>query len=154
LEQPAEEPPSVVTLSFHHVDSVGHKHGPDSPEVAASVRSVDEAIGRLVQGLHRLKLDELANLVIVSDHGMVEVSPTRTIALGDIIDLKTVQVDFSGALAGLRPLDGHVDALYQTFKKKENHFKTYRAETMPEAYHFKNNPRIPPVIVLADEAWY
>jgi predicted AlkP superfamily pyrophosphatase or phosphodiesterase len=85
---------------------------------------------------------------------MVEISPDRTVALGDIVDLKKVQVDFSGAVAGLRPLDGSVDELYQAFKSRENHFKVYRAETMPERYHFRGNPRIPPVVVVADDAWY
>jgi predicted AlkP superfamily pyrophosphatase or phosphodiesterase len=154
LEQPVEKRPSVVLLYFHHVDSVGHRTGPDSPETAASVALVDTAMGRLVEGLHRLKLDDVANLVIISDHGMAELSTNRVIALGDFVDLKTVQVDFSGAIAGLRPLDGKTDALYDAFKKRENHFKTYRSETIPAEYHFKDNARIPQVILLADDGWY
>src|SRR6185503_3857742 len=154
LDQPAEKRPSFVTLYFHHVDSVGHKQGTDSPEVAASVAQVDAAIGRLVEGLHRLKLDDAANLVIISDHGMANISPDRTIALGDFMDFKKVQVDFSGALAGLRPLDENVDALFKSCKEKEKHFKTYRAENMPAEYHFTKNPRIPPIVLLADDGWY
>jgi predicted AlkP superfamily pyrophosphatase or phosphodiesterase len=154
LEQPLEKRPSVVILYFHHTDTVGHKYGPDSPQIAASVAQVDEAMGRLAAGLHRLKLDDVANLVIVSDHGMAGISPSRTISLGDFVDLKKTQVDFSGAVAGLRPLDGTVDALYEAFKSRENHFKVYRAETMPDRYHFRDNPRIPPVVVLADDTWY
>src|ERR1043166_5706517 len=57
LDQPPEKRPDVVLLYFHHTDSVGHKSGPDSPEIAASVAQVDEAMGRLVAGLHRLKLN-------------------------------------------------------------------------------------------------
>jgi predicted AlkP superfamily pyrophosphatase or phosphodiesterase len=154
LDQPAEKRPSVVLLYFHHVDSVGHKQGTDSPEIADSVAQVDEAIGRLVEGIHRLKLEAVANLVIVSDHGMANISPSRTVALGDLVDLKTVQVDFSGALAGVRPLDGNVDMLFRVFKQKENHFKTYRSENMPKRYHFRNNPRIPQVVLVADDGWY
>ena len=154
LAQPADKRPSFVSLYFHHTDSVGHKNGPDSPQITESVAQVDEAMGRLVNGLKRLKLDDIANVVIVSDHGMVEISTNRTILLGDFVDLKTVQVDFSGALAGLRPLDGNVDALYQAFKGRENHFKAYRQENMPERYHFRDNARIPPVILVADDAWY
>src|SRR4029077_5603982 len=97
------------------------------------------AMGRLVEGLHRLKLDDVANLVIVSDHGMVEISTNRMVALGDFVNLEKVQVDFSGALAGLRPLDGNVDALFQAFKGKENHFKAYDRENMPKEYHFRGN---------------
>jgi predicted AlkP superfamily pyrophosphatase or phosphodiesterase len=154
LDQPAEKRPSFVSLYFHHTDSVGHKSGPDSPEIAASVAQVDEAMGRLVDGLHRLKLDDLANLIIVSDHGMAGISADRTIVLSEFVNLDNVQIDFSGAVAGLRPLDGNTNALYEAFKKKEEHFHVYRREEMPERYHFRNNPRIPPVIIVADDAWY
>jgi len=154
LDQPAEKRPNFEILYFHHVDSVGHKYGTESPEITASIAQVDEAMGRLVDGLHRLKLDDVANLVIVSDHGMTDLSTNRVIALGDFVDLKTVQVDFSGAVAGLRPNDGNVDALYQAFKKREKHFKVYRAENMPKRYNFKGNPRIPPVVLVADDTWY
>jgi predicted AlkP superfamily pyrophosphatase or phosphodiesterase len=154
LAQPAEKRPCFISLYFHHTDTVGHKYGPDSPEVAVSVAQVDAAMGRLAEGLHRLKLDDIANVIIVSDHGMVGISPERTIALGDFVDLKTVQVDSSGAVAGLRPLDGNVDALYDAFKTKEKHFKVYRADTMPERFHYRGTTRIPPVIVVADDTWY
>jgi predicted AlkP superfamily pyrophosphatase or phosphodiesterase len=85
---------------------------------------------------------------------MVEISTNRIVNLGDFVDLKTAQVDFAGALAGLRPSDGNVDTLYQAFKSRESYFKTYRAENMPERFHFRGNPRIPPVLLVADEGWY
>ncbi len=65
-----------------------------------------------------------------------------------------MQVNFSGAVAGLRPLDGNVNALYENFAGKENHFHVYRRENMPERFHFREGERIPPVILLADEGWY
>ena len=154
LDQPKEKRPGFVALYFHQTDSVGHKHGPNSPEIAASVAQVDAAMGRLVEGIHRLQLDGVANLVIVSDHGMAAISPDRTLALCDFVDLNTVQVDFAGAVVGLRPLDGNVVALYEAFKTREKHFKAYRRETMPERYHFRDNARIPPVVLVADDTWY
>lgn len=154
LGQPADQRPSLVTLYFHHTDSVGHKHGPDSPEIAASVAQVDEAIGRLRAGLQRLKLEETVNLIVVSDHGMSGISTQRMVVLADCADLTGVQVDFSGALAGLRPPEGQEEALYQAFKRKENHFHAYRRENTPEEFHFRNNSRIPPVILVAEDGWY
>jgi predicted AlkP superfamily pyrophosphatase or phosphodiesterase len=146
--------PSLVTLYFHHTDTTGHHDGPDSPQMITTVAQVDEAIGRLVDGIHRLKLDDAANLIIVSDHGMTEVSTNRIIALTDFVELDKVQVDFTGAIAGLRPLDGDAAALYARFAGKENHFHVYRRENTPERFHYRDNDRIPPVILLADEGWY
>lgn len=146
--------PSFMTLYFHEVDTESHHHGVDSPQVAQAVSQVDSAVGRLMDGLHRLNLDSLANVVIVSDHGMTDLSTNRIIALSQYVDLNSVQVDATGAIAGLRPLDGNVDALYAQFAGKENHFKVYRRENMPARFHYTDNPRIPPVVLVADEGWY
>ncbi len=85
---------------------------------------------------------------------MTEISTNRLIVLSDFVDTNKVQVDFSGAVAGLRPLDGNTEALYAAFKKKQKHFRVYRKENMPKRFHFQNNDRIPPVILIADEGWY
>ncbi|HTR41064.1 MAG TPA: ectonucleotide pyrophosphatase/phosphodiesterase [Pseudomonadales bacterium] len=146
--------PSLVMLYFHWVDTESHHHGVESSQVAQAVPKMDQAMGRLMDGLHRLQLDDIANVIIVSDHGMTDLSKDRLILLSDYVDLSTVQVDTWGAVAGLRPLDGNVDALYNAFAGKENHFKVYRRENMPARYHYTDNPRIPPVVLVADEGWY
>jgi len=140
-------------MYFHEPDSAGHHDGLNSPQLAEAVAQVDDAVGRLVDGILRLKLNEVVNLVIVSDHGMAEVSPDRVISLGDLTDMSTVQVDFSGAVAGLRPLAGNPDALYAALKANEKHFRVYRREQMPKRFHFRDNDRIPPLILLSDEGW-
>jgi predicted AlkP superfamily pyrophosphatase or phosphodiesterase len=148
------ERPNLVTLYFHEVDTESHHHGVESVQVARAVPEMDEAVGRLMDGLHHLQLDDLVNVIIVSDHGMTDLSTNRVIALSDYVDLGSVQVDTWGAVAGLRPLDGNVDALYGEFAGKENHFKVYRQENMPARFHYTDNPRIPPVVLVADEGWY
>jgi predicted AlkP superfamily pyrophosphatase or phosphodiesterase len=146
--------PSFLTLYFHQVDTESHRRGVESPQVRRAASELDEAVGRLVRGLHRLQLDDIADVIIVSDHGMTDLSTNRIIVLGDLVDLKTVRVDASGAIAGLRPLDGNVDKLYDQIAVRQNHFKVYRRENMPARYHYTCNPRIPPVVLVADEGWY
>jgi predicted AlkP superfamily pyrophosphatase or phosphodiesterase len=146
--------PSFLTLYFHEVDTESHHHGVESSQVAQAVSQLDEAMGRLTDGLHRLQLDNIANVIIVSDHGMTDLSTNRVIALSDYVDLNSAQVDSWGAVTGLRPRDGDVDALYGKFADKENHFKVYRRENMPARFHYTDNPRIPPVVLVADEGWY
>lgn len=154
LQKPVEERPSFVTLYFYEPDTTAHHHGATGPEVAAAAALVDNAIARLTAGLEQLKLTEHVNLVIVSDHGMTDLSPDRVIALGDLVDMTKVRTDFSGATAGLRPLDGDVDSLYAALKKKAKHFRIYRREKTPKRFHFRANDRIPPLVLLADEGWF
>lgn|SRR5208282_1455943 len=146
--------PSLVTLYFHEVDTESHRHGVESPQVAQAAAQEDAAIGRLMDGLHRLQLDNTANVIIVSDHGMTDLSTNRIIALSDYVDLNSVRVDSTGAIAGLRPLDGNTNMLYDRFAGKENHFKVYCRENMPARFHYTDNPRIPSVVLVADEGWY
>ncbi|MGC6751863.1 alkaline phosphatase family protein, partial [Escherichia coli] len=65
---------------FDRVDTVGHAHGPNSPEVTRAAAEVDAQIGTLVDGLAALR--QPANLVIVSDMPWSETSDTRVIPLG------------------------------------------------------------------------
>lgn len=144
--------PDFITLYFHHVDAAGHRFGPDSPEVAEAVAKVDDAIGRLLEGIGKLGLEDAVNLIVVSDHGMTPIG--QTVALSNYVDLKAVQVDFFGAVAGLRPKDGNVDALLAGLQGRGNHFRVYRREEIPERFHFRAHRRIPPVVLVADEGWF
>lgn len=155
LALPEAERPRLVTLYFHEADSAGHKFGPDSKEAGDAVAAVDAAIGQLREGVHRLGLDGQVNYVIVADHGMTETSPDRVVALSDILDLKTVKIDFVGAVAGLRPQEGtSLEEIYQALAAKPEHYTVYRREEMPERLHFRDNRRIPPIVIIADEGWY
>jgi predicted AlkP superfamily pyrophosphatase or phosphodiesterase len=154
LSQSPDKRPNLLVLYYFHTDHIGHDYGPDSAEMPPMVKKVDDAIGKLVEGIHKLNLDDVANLVIVSDHGMVGVSTSRMIVISDYVEPDKVQVDFSGAVAGLRPLDGDDEGLFKKFAGKENHFKVYRKKDIPPEYHFRDNRRIPPVLLVADDAWY
>jgi predicted AlkP superfamily pyrophosphatase or phosphodiesterase len=154
LQHPQEKRPCFITLYFHEPDSAAHRHGTTAPQIAEAVALVDNALGRLTAGIQQLKLEAAVNLVIVSDHGMADLSPDRVIALGDLVDMSKVQTDFSGATAGLRSLDENVDSLYAALKKKEKHFRIYRREKMPSRLHFRANDRIPPLVLIADEGWF
>lgn len=154
LALPEAERPRLITLYFHEADTAGHKFGPDSPETKDAVALVDAAIGTLREGVHRLGLADVVNYVIVSDHGMTELSPDRVIPLSEKIDLAKVNVDFSGAVAGLRPHEGeNVEEIYQALAAKPDHYKVYRREEIPERLHFRAHRRIPPIVMIADEGW-
>jgi predicted AlkP superfamily pyrophosphatase or phosphodiesterase len=80
IESPADRP-TLITSWFRGADGTGHRHGPGSSEVHASLRRQDRALARLVAGLEERGAFETTTLLLVSDHGMAPV--TR------IIDLKT-----------------------------------------------------------------
>lgn len=153
LARPEEERPRLVTLYFHEADSAGHKHGPDAPETASAVAVVDQSIGRLLQGISRLGLEDRVHLVLVADHGMTEVSPDRTIVLSALIDPETVDVDSTGAVSGLRPRQETPARLVERLREKGGPFKAYLQQELPPAWQFTGHRRIAPVVLVADEGW-
>ncbi|CAN5648722.1 ectonucleotide pyrophosphatase/phosphodiesterase [soil metagenome] len=154
LGRPTAERPRLVTIYFHEVDTAGHAYAPDSPETGQAVGVVDAALAELLAGVDRLGLLDRTNFVVVADHGMAEVSGERIIGLCTLLDLKTVQVEATGSVAGLRPQrQEDLNAIYDALAAKQEHFQVFRREEMPEEFHYRASPRIPPIILLADEGW-
>lgn len=142
--------PAIATFYLEETNSVGHKFGPDSPELAAAVKQADDRMGELRARLRAAGIE--ANLVIVSDHGMTPISPSRVILLDEFIKPADVQLDFDGPVAGLRPLRGTVEDLVRALTPVR-HAKVYRAEDLPAHFRLRDNPRIPPVWLVPEEGW-
>ncbi|HYN06491.1 MAG TPA: ectonucleotide pyrophosphatase/phosphodiesterase [Vicinamibacterales bacterium] len=153
LARPEGERPSFLTLYFNDVDSAGHSFGPDSAQVMAAAARLDGLIGSLIAGVEKLGLASRTHYVVVSDHGMSQLSSDRTIFLDDYIDLSTIEVvDWSPALQIL-PRSGSVEDIYRALKSRHPSLAVYRREEMPLHLRYRAHPRIPPIIGLADDGW-
>lgn len=151
LSLPAGERPDVVTFYLEETNSVAHTFGPDAPETLAAIHLLDTEVGRILQELGRAGVEP--NLVIVSDHGMTRVRPERCVALDDFIDLSSVQLDFTGPVAGLRPRPGvTVAEVMAKLAILPAGAVALRKEDLPARFHLEgDNPRIPPIWVLPQE---
>ena len=153
LDLPPAQRPRFCTLYFDIVDTCGHLYGPDAPETAAAVAEVDEAVGRLLAGLARRGLREKTDLVLVSDHGMEPVSPDQVIFLDDYVDLNSIEIDFAGPNAGLRPKTGTAEELAAMFRGKHPQLSAWRRDEVPERLHYRASDRIAPVVLSAAPGW-
>jgi predicted AlkP superfamily pyrophosphatase or phosphodiesterase len=155
LDLPAAERPSLLTAYFSDADSAGHEFGPESPELRAAVTKIDGEIGRLTAGLASRGLLDRVNLVMTADHGMAATSPDRVIVLSDYVDLQSVQVVDINPTLGLIPRGPgvSVDDLMRRLATAHPHLHMYRKADTPAHWHYRDNPRIPPVTGVADEGW-
>jgi predicted AlkP superfamily pyrophosphatase or phosphodiesterase len=152
LDAPAATRPQFLTLYFDIVDTAGHLHGPDSPEVNRAVATVDAAIGRLVAGLKARGLD--ANLIIVADHGMAATAPERTIVLDDLIDPALAHVVFADAVSGIDfPKTAAGEAAEAKLVGPHPHMTCWKKADVPERFHYGANPRVPDVVCAAEVGW-
>jgi predicted AlkP superfamily pyrophosphatase or phosphodiesterase len=151
LTLPVAERPALVTFYLEETNGAGHRFGPDSPQLVAAVKLLDERIAAMLARLRREHIEP--NLLIVSDHGMTSTSLDRVIILEDHLDRSTVQIDSEGSTLGLRPLQGDATVIFRAFEKVA-HVKVYRVEDLPAYFNFRDNARIAPVWVLPDEGWH
>ncbi len=69
--------PDFLGLCFSALDAVGHRYGPDSPEVADAVLRLDHILGELLDFVdRRIGLDRVV-VSLASDHGVVPVPEVR-----------------------------------------------------------------------------
>jgi predicted AlkP superfamily pyrophosphatase or phosphodiesterase len=153
LDLPPGQRPTFLTLYFDIVDTMGHRGGPDSPALNAALRSTDASIARLVDGLAARGALDHTNIIIVADHGMASVSPDRVVYLDDGISPSAVHLITSGTSAGV-VIDPNAPAGTQAaLLAPRPHAHCWEKAHVPPELHYGSNPRIPPIVCLADVGW-
>lgn len=145
-----DEPVDFATLYFASPDGAGHEHGPEAPEVVNAIEGVDHQLGRLINQLESRGLWPDINVIILSDHGMIELDEDKVIFLDDIIDLRDVDVVEWSPVAMINPEPGKSDAVYDALKAEEDNFSVYRREDLPDRYNLNSHPRVADIVVIAD----
>ena len=153
LRLPAAERPTFITLYYSEVDTVGHNAGPESPLVLESAARLDAEVAALTAGVRALGLEALVHYVIVSDHGMSQLSNDRVIVLDDYLDMATVATIDGSPVIGLSPRTGTADDIVSALRGKHPHLSVFTREDTPAHLHYRKHPRIPPVIAIADDGW-
>ena len=151
LRRPDPIRPRFVTLYFDTIDTAGHHHGPDSPELNAALDDVDRTIGMLVDGL--AALGQPANLVIVADHGMAPVRPDGLILASSLADTADYRIVEKDAFASFYPMPGHEAALERRLLAPHPHVQCWRKGQMPPRFRYGTNIRVAPYLCLADIGW-
>jgi len=153
LQLPENERPQFITLYFEEPDSKGHSFGPNSPETNKAIALVDSMLGLLINKLKNIGMEDKVNIIVVSDHGMAEISDERIINIEEI--LKNYKCKFYGMGTSIM-IDAEPDKLneiYAALKKNEKNYRVYMKDEIPEYFHFSKNPFILPIIVIAETGW-
>jgi predicted AlkP superfamily pyrophosphatase or phosphodiesterase len=155
---PADMRPQLIAAYVPNVDADGHRYGPNSTEIRATITSVDTMLDDIFRGLEDRNLTNIVNVMIVSDHGMATTDTNRLLQLEDLIDTSKIEHTDGWPLYGLRPknlkdLQGLYDGLVEKAKTNPN-FEVYlRDVNMPERYHFSKHERIAPLWIVPRTGW-
>jgi len=100
LRLPEADRPRLITLYFSDMDDTGHRYGPNNDlELKKTLDRLDHELGALFEGLESFDLP--IHVVLVSDHGMMEVKQENLILLEDLTEGIEGRVVNNGALAHL-----------------------------------------------------
>ncbi|KAG7460765.1 hypothetical protein MATL_G00202330 [Megalops atlanticus] len=151
LDMKEDKRPDFYTLYFEEPDSSGHKFGPMSTQVKEALRTVDQLMGRLMDGLKKRKLHKCVNLVLLSDHGMEEATCDKAVYVSSYQSNTNDFTVISGPAARIRPkklpeeffsfdYEGLVKNL--SCRDPDQPMRPFLKEHLPKRLHFANNVRI------------
>lgn len=153
LDRKPSQRPHFMTLYFEHVDSVGHTYGPNSPELDRSLARVDAALTNLIAGLRKRGLFERVNLILVSDHGMAELAPDRTLILEDLIDPALIEVVSLSEISSFRLKPGYEAVAETILLDLHEGLRCYRRDELPPRWQYGRHPRVPDIVCQLDDGW-
>ena len=150
---PYDQRPHFITMYFDLTDGVGHKFGPNSPEIDIAISSLDSTLGNLLSGLEEIQMRDSVNIILVSDHGITEVHFEKIINVEEMLEGYQFVPSNSGSSMMISADDGEIEKIYSLLKKNENHYKVYLKNDIPPYYHFSKSPMISEILLIAEMGW-
>ena len=155
LELPVDRRPHVVTLYFSDVDSAAHRSSVGSPQVEDAIKGVDDAIGRLLDGIQRVPVRDQVYVVVTSDHGMADTRAEQRFAIEQLIDMSGIAVGDTGPVMNLHVNGGpdRARSVRDALNGRLTHGRAYLRQDVPARMHYRKDPRIGDVVVIMDEGY-
>lgn len=153
LRLPERERPRFVMLYFQEPDAISHSTGPYSVQTKAMVQQLDSLVGVLYAKLKALPVGSKVNLIVVSDHGMGEISPSKVVELSSKVKQQWVdQVQADNPMMNIKAKPEFYDSVYNALSSFE-HIKAWKSAEVPKRLNYGKNPRDLDFVVVADSLW-
>lgn len=150
MELPYNKRPKFINVYFDSTDATGHDYGPISDEVNYAIAKQDSLIAKLFEGLRKLNLFDSTNVIVLSDHGMTELSPERVININEVLKGFNFKTQDKGTMMFVYPEKNEEDDVYIKLKKSEKNYKVYWKKDLPDHLHYKNNHFVADIVIIAD----
>ena len=153
LQLPEKQRPHLVTLYFDEPDHTGHNFGPLSQENKKMVIKMDSVMGELSRRLDQLAIGKQINLIIVSDHGMADISNDKKVAVLDYLKPEWLGYkEVINPIMSLQAKPGFNDSIANTLKKVP-HIKFWKSNEVPRRLHYGTNPRAHDFVIEAEKGY-
>lgn len=154
LDLPAAERPAFIAIYFNDANYYGHLLGVQGNALNSVIQGLDDDIGQLLAGLEQRGIVDKVNIIVVADHGMVDLDEQQVIFLDDYITLQNLEYYSLGPLSFISPPVSDVEAIYNALNNAHPNFDVYLKDALPAHLHYGNHRRIPAIVGIPDEGWY
>ena len=152
LSLPESERPRLVMGYFDEPDHTGHVYGPISPETKEMVEHMDSLMHGLYLRLKALPHGNRINFIVLSDHGMEDISPERFISWHHEIPEGWAENVKGTSPTSIFVKEGYVDSLYNRLSKIE-HLSVWKHGEVPGELNYGTSERLGDLIVAPDLGW-
>jgi len=156
LALPAIKRPHLITLYFSDMDTMGHDFSPSNDAVLKpTLFKLDEVLGQLFKGAKNSTLP--VNIIIVSDHGMMNIPVDHLIPFESIQDNDKYLAIDNGAIINIHPKDkSQTPSILKNLKikAKMQHFKVYKTENTPGFEYIPKDKNWGEIQVVVDKGYY
>ena len=139
--------PRLIMSWWHGTDSVAHQKGATHPDVFKQLNKQDKILFQLIEEITRRNIWDKVTLLVVSDHGMSDVS--NFINLKEILKLNYIDARIStGPAVAHIFLDKKEELKRAISSLQENqHLSVWSKEDLPKEFNMFNETRTGDVIV-------
>ena len=153
LDLPQDQRPRLTTLYFDLVDTMGHHHGPSSPQVEEAIVATDASIARLMQGLKDRGIADDTVVIVVSDHGMAETSPQRVTYLDDLVPTDALRIVYAGPVGFINAVEGREAEVDAALIGRHENMECWRKGEVPARFALNTHRRVTDFVCLARNNW-
>lgn len=143
-------------LYIEEPDHHGHVYGVDNAQNDV-LRRLDNFTTRLEEKLKLAGLWNEMNVILLSDHGMIDTTPSKFINISKYLPSHKEKIFGNSPVLQISPTTAEVEDIYQRLlnatKLEGGHFRVYRNPDLPERWHYRNERRTGPITVVAEPGY-
>ena len=153
LRLPEEKRPRLLMLYFSEPDHSGHAYGPSDRHTRKAVRRMDKLLGQLRNGIAKLPIAGKIDLIVVSDHGMTDISPEKCVSADKYLKKEWMERCIYGTPTSIYSKDKACrDSILAALNGVE-HLHVWKKEEVPAKLNYGTSPRLGDIIVAPDLGW-
>jgi ectonucleotide pyrophosphatase/phosphodiesterase family member 5 len=153
LNKEYSERPHFIALDFEEIDLTTHRFGIGSLELSYSLGITDSILGYLFEKLRSINLFDSTNIIIISDHGIMDFNGSNTINIDSLLTGMNYEIQNYGAFMMINAEKKVQYKIYNKLKEKCHYYRVFLKKEIPASLHYSRHPFISPILIIADPGY-